>query len=370
MITMKRTLVFFLFSAMILPISAQNSQITLNIEGFNNKQVVLEHFSQKATQIFSGPTDDKGELTITSGLPEYGFYRISLDEGKTTFFIVAGPGEKITLSSHVDNIMGRMKVSGSSVNEKYLGVKYSADSIRALQTQLEQQHKQLSSTPGNEVVLSQIVEKYNQIQAERVAIIKNYMAGNPESLAVLFFTEDVKPEDDPALYDKITEALMKKYPQNFYVQDINRKVQLDKRTRIGSVAPDIALPNPDGDTIRLSSLRGNYVLLDFWAAWCGPCRRENPNLVRIHNQYKDKGFEIYGVSLDRDRASWLKGINEDKLTWPLVSDLKYWSSAPAQMYGVTSIPYAILLDPEGRIIAKRIRAHELERMLAEIFAEK
>lgn len=368
-VTMKRVFVLFLFSMMMLYLPAQNSQITLHIEGFGNKQVVLEHYSQKANVIFSGPADEQGKVTINTVLPEYGFYRFNLDNGKTTFFIIAGPGEKITFTTHADNIIGRMNIKGSSVNEKYLKVKYHADSIRAIQSQLEQQHKQLSSASGNDAALKDIVERYNQLQSERLSAIRKFMNDNHQSLAVLFFTEDIKLEDEPVLYDKISASLIKEYPDNFFVKDLNWKVESDKRTRIGSVAPDIALPNPDGDTIRLSSLRGNIVLLDFWAAWCGPCRRENPNLVRIYEKYKDKGFEIYGVSLDRDRASWLRGINEDKLTWTLVSDLKYWSSAPAQLYGVKSIPYAILLDRDGNIIAKRVRAHELEKMLADIFDE-
>jgi len=244
-----------------------------------------------------------------------------------------------------------------------------SDSLKVVLSALEQQHKQLSQQTGaSQDKLQEIVQVYTAIQTQRMGAIRNFMASNPESLAVLFFTEEIKPENEPELFDVIIAALAKKHPTNFYVLDLKRKIEVDKVTRIGSVAPDIALPNPDGDTIRLSSLRGNYVLLDFWAAWCGPCRRENPNLVRLYSQYKDKGFEIYGVSLDRDRASWIKGIQDDKLTWTLVSDLKYWSSEPAKLYGVTSIPHAILLDREGRIIAKKVRAHELEKMLAEIFA--
>ncbi|MFO7723046.1 MAG: TlpA disulfide reductase family protein [Bacteroidales bacterium] len=362
----------FLFLSAIISMafaSAQETHLTFEITGMDNKSVVVEHYGEKATQVFSGNADVTGKVTINAGLTEYGFYRINLDKGKEVFFIVTGPGEKITFRSNMDHLIRDMIVEGSKLNARYLKVKYQNDSIRGVQSKLEQEHKQLSATPGNEARLQAIVDMHTRLQTERLAIVRTYMAENSDALSVLFFTEDVKLEDEPLLYDKMVADLMKKFPDNHFVKDINRKVMVERVTRIGSLAPDIALPNPDGDTIRLSSLRGNIVLLDFWAAWCGPCRRENPNLVRIYNQYKDKGFEIYGVSLDRDRASWLKGINEDKLTWTLVSDLKYWSSSAAKLYGVTSIPYAVLLDREGRIIAKKIRAHDLERILAEMFAE-
>ncbi len=354
----------------ILPVFTQNARLNFRIEGLNNKQVVLEHVTDKVTQVFAGPADEKGHLTISAPLSEYGFYRVNLDKGKEVFFIVAGPDDKITFTSSMGNLLRAMKVEGSDLNEKQLRIKYVNDSIKAVLSAIEKEHKILSASSGNEASMRDLAEKYTRIQNERVAMLKKYLEENRSSLTVLFFTDEVKLENEPELYDRIVEALTAKYPENYFVKDLRHKVMLEKSTRIGSIAPDIALPNPDGDTIRLSSLRGKIVLLDFWAAWCGPCRRENPNVVRLYNQYKDKGFEIYGVSLDRDRASWLRGIQEDKLTWILVSDLKYWSSGAARLYGVTSIPHAILLDREGRIIAKKIRSHDLERLLQEIFAKE
>jgi len=133
-------------------------------------------------------------------------------------------------------------------------------------------------------------------------------------------------------------------------------------------APDIALPNPEGDTIRLSSTRGSVVLLDIWAAWCAPCRRENPTLVKAYDLYHNRGFEIYQVSIDKTREAWLKGIQDDKLgRWIHVSDLKYWSSVVVPLYRIESIPANYLLDREGRIIATNLRGEVLLNMLAEIF---
>ena len=139
---------------------------------------------------------------------------------------------------------------------------------------------------------------------------------------------------------------------------------------IGAEAPGFSGESPEGETITLESLRGKVVLIDFWASWCGPCRRENPNVVRVYDEYKDKGFEILGVSLDNKRDRWVKAIADDKLTWPQISDLQGWRSAVARQYGVSSIPQTVLLDAEGRILARNLRGAALEQKLAEVFAGK
>ncbi|MEL6135582.1 MAG: TlpA disulfide reductase family protein [Bacteroidota bacterium] len=136
---------------------------------------------------------------------------------------------------------------------------------------------------------------------------------------------------------------------------------------IGAVAPDIVLPNPEGDTLSLSSLRGKVVLVDFWASWCGPCRRENPNVRRMYAAYKDKGFEILGVSLDNNKDRWVQAIAQDQLPWYHVSDLKKWKSVASRAYGVGSIPFTVLLDAEGKIIAKGLRGAKLEATLFHFF---
>jgi peroxiredoxin len=143
--------------------------------------------------------------------------------------------------------------------------------------------------------------------------------------------------------------------------------QMNSKFDTGEAVPEISLPNPDGQVINLSDLQGKYVMIDFWASWCKPCRIENPNVVRVYNKYKDQGFEILGVSLDRDRNSWLQAIEKDGLTWKHVSDLKFWQSEAAQSYGINAIPYTVLLDKEGKVIAENLRGASLEAKLGEIF---
>ncbi|HMP91660.1 MAG TPA: TlpA disulfide reductase family protein, partial [Phnomibacter sp.] len=163
-------------------------------------------------------------------------------------------------------------------------------------------------------------------------------------------------------YDTLSPAVK----QSFFGKKIGDIVKASKSTEIGNMAPDFTLNNPDGKPVSLSSLRGQYVLVDFWASWCGPCRQENPNVVKAYQAYKSKGFTILGVSLDKDRDPWLEAIKKDKLTWEQVSDLKFWQSPVVELYGIRGIPANVLLDKEGKIIAKNLRGADLEAKLAEV----
>ena len=169
-------------------------------------------------------------------------------------------------------------------------------------------------------------------------------------------------------------AYAKEYLSLYGDRNLQTKRQLETQIQslqaqlIGSSAPEIALPNPQGDTLRLSSLKGKYVLIDFWASWCGPCRRENPNVVRMYQKYKDKGFEILGVSLDRSKAPWEQAIEKDGLTWLHVSDLNYFNGPAAKTYGVNAIPHTVLVGPDGKIVAKNLRGKALENKLAQVLS--
>ncbi len=153
------------------------------------------------------------------------------------------------------------------------------------------------------------------------------------------------------------------------MDNLRKKVEMSGRFMTGAVAPDFTQNTPEGEPFSLSDLRGKVVLVDFWASWCGPCRRENPNVVRLYNKYKDRGFDVLGVSLDRSKQPWLKAIDKDGLPWHQISDLRGWKNKAAQLYSVSSIPHTILLDREGRIIARNLRGEGLHKELKRIFGE-
>jgi peroxiredoxin len=205
-----------------------------------------------------------------------------------------------------------------------------------------------------DALLNQIPEGTSRRKAVLLGMVASFQQPSPDAFvhfAKRYLT--AFPRDNPAI-----------------AQQLQQQIQSREALLIGAVAPEIALPNPEGDTLRLSDLRGQVVLVDFWASWCRPCRQENPNVVRMYEKFHDQGFEIMGVSLDRNRGRWVQAIEADGLDWLHVSDLKYWSSQAARTYGVSSIPYTVLLDREGRIVAKRLRGAALKRKVKELLTSE
>lgn len=170
------------------------------------------------------------------------------------------------------------------------------------------------------------------------------------------------------LADAIEAGFAKTHPK--VVAKVQAQAATLRTFTAGVEAPLFAGPNPEGETVSLESLRGKVVLIDFWASWCGPCRKENPNVVKVYEKYKDKGFEILGVSLDQKKDRWVQAIEADKLAWLHISDLKGWKSEYGQLYGVSSIPQTVLIDRDGKIIARNLRGPALEQKLAEVFSAK
>lgn len=225
---------------------------------------------------------------------------------------------------------------------------------------------------GAQQLVKAVVNKYQTAYNETDAAISNQIKqailDNKDDIATLMFLDLFPKEQNAALHESVINALYKKYPTHPIVKERYTIMNSPAgRTGIGSMAPELAFPDPDGNIRKLSDLRGKVVLIDFWASWCGPCRRESPNVRNVYQKYHDQGFEVFSVSLDRDANSWKKAIKDDQLVWPNhVSDLKYWSSEAAAIYGVRSIPAMFLLDREGRIVAKDLRGPALENAVREM----
>ncbi len=211
-------------------------------------------------------------------------------------------------------------------------------------------------------------EREDAIEQEKNVVELDFIKNNPQSMISLFTLEEyagpVPDGEKIAPYFNSLSAEVKDSPRG---KKYNIYISVIMRTAVGKPAPEFSQPDTAGKQIALSSYRGKYVLLDFWASWCHPCRAENPVVVAAFNKYHPKGLEILSVSLDDNRASWVKAILQDKLPWAQVSDLKYWKSEVSELYGVRAIPQNFLIAPDGKIVAKNLRGNELETKLEEVF---
>jgi len=214
--------------------------------------------------------------------------------------------------------------------------------------------------------------RYKALQAEQKTIIKKFILANPDSYLSLLALYSVDgPSPDPIELDSLFNTLSPALKSTETAVNFKKALEPLKHTAPGTMAPDFTQNDVNGAPVKLSSFRGKYVLVDFWASWCGPCRQENPNVVRIYNKYKEKNFTIIGVSLDKQsgRADWLAAIKNDGLNWTQVSDLKFWNNEVAGLYYVSSIPANFLIDPNGKIIAKDLRGDDLDDKLKEVLGK-
>ncbi len=219
---------------------------------------------------------------------------------------------------------------------------------------------------------SDLQDLYVSYKKDQGVKIDEFIKQHPNSLVSLYalyrdFSYRLTPEEIKANLQLLNPSLQ----NTEYGNILKELVSTMERVAVGKKAPDFALKDPEGNVVKLSDRLGKgYLLVDFWASWCGPCRKENPNVVKVYSEYKDKGFDVFGVSLDASKEPWLKAIEKDHLTWTHVSDLQFWNNAAAKLYGIRSIPSNLLLDKNGVIIAKNLRGEELEAKLAELLTQK
>jgi len=317
--------------------------------------------------------DPTGNFNIEfkAGRPD--FYTLALSEDNSLILILDSSNTKVRIDGDAEKLRESYQVSGSqeSENLRDLLVKTTAfeQQLDSLMTALRS-----SATSGENEKRAELGNTYNAIRGEYRDYLIDFVNNDPGKMANFTALQRLNMKEDLKHFKTVRDALSMKLQGNYFFDNLSEQIaSMENQLRIenllkpGTVAPEIALPNPDGDIIKLTDLRGNYVLIDFWASWCKPCRMENPNVVRMYNKFENENFEILGVSLDKNKDKWVNAIAQDKLDWPHVSDLKFWKSAAADLYNVKSIPFTVLIDPEGKVIATKLRGAALEQKLDEIF---
>lgn len=333
--------------------------------GQNLKLSLEQLTSTQIIPVDSTISNGEGNFSFNYSPKEAGFYRISQSKTNYVNFIWT-PGEKIMLKADAQNIAGTHIIEGSKETALLTGFN---KGVGAMYLKNDSINKvlQMAQSMGNYQAMAQAQAEQQNLNAMHANYVKDFVSANPSSIASLAAVQKLSLEEDFDYFLKVEEGLKKVIPNSILLKDFSAVLAQNKKLNVGSEAPEILLNTPEGKSLALSSLRGKVVLIDFWASWCRPCRAENPNVVKMYAKYKDKGFEILGVSLDNTKQAWVNAIAQDQLTWNHVSDLKGWQSAVAPLYKVNSIPMTFLIDKEGKIIGKNLRGPALEQKLEELF---
>ncbi len=351
---------------------AQN-EANVSINGkLNNargdEEIILKEYASSNPPLFTSKVANDGSFSIEAFIPETNLFKLELSP-ENFISLIIGPNDKVIIQADAAKLQNNLKISGSAQTTLLYIVGNNVHSYELKLDSINSAFDKLRKSGTSMDDLNPLRIDFTRINQKKLDYIAEFIKNNPESLVCLFFIDKLDIENNFEPFDALDKSLFKKYPDNIYVKNLHSRIDIERKLAIGAIGPEIILPDPDSNIVKLSSLRGNIVLIDFWAGWCGPCRRENPNLAKLYSQYHNKGFEVFGVSLDKSRKSWLDAIESDGIVWTQVSDLKFWDSVAAKIYNVKSIPHTVLIDKDGRIIAKRLRGKELEDKLEELLGE-
>ncbi|KAA2238538.1 AhpC/TSA family protein [Chitinophaga agrisoli] len=356
---MKRTC-FLAITLAAMAFSCQGQQkdkltLTGHIRGLQDSVIHIYYDGEHADTV---PVQD-GHFTWSRRLPEPAKLFVTTSRRYLEFF---GENGTMQLSAHIDSTE-QMQVTGSPVQDEYQAYKNSLKDIEEKEYPL---YDEYAKVKGNEAATAKIddqLEEYRKQTRERTL---NYISQHPASVVSANLVAGMASMGE---YSKVLTAYNQLAPSvrnTATGKKIVKRLEVLKRSAIGAKMKDFTQADPAGKPFQSSALRGKYVLVDFWASWCGPCRAENPNVLKAYNTYKDKNFTVLGVSLDDKADRWQKAIKEDGMPWQQVSDLKGWKNEVSNYYGINGIPSNFLIDPQGNIVAKDLRGVALQRKLAEV----
>ena len=371
---MKNTHLFLLFCVTILGFIScgpkeKKFHLNFEVKGMPAQSVFIEELEFNENKLIDSTKSDKeGKFEFKGSYSEPGMYRIRMGD---SVMLVVVDADLIKISTSWNNLLYyTAQGSAGSASLVTFMKEYVASSKEMLSLGMVMDSLRNN---GTDSLLTLATKDFEAKSAIFKTFIKNY-ADTTQSMPLALFAAGKFLKDPSELeYEKkFASNLSKRFPQNklsTQFEDIVKEMVAEdskatKGPSVGTIAPDFTLNSIDGKSISIKDLRGKFVLLDFWASWCPPCRAENPNVVAAYNQYKDKNFTILSVSLDTDKDKWQEAVTHDKLTWQHVSDFQKWDSPVAALYGVQSIPANFLIDPSGKIIAVDLRGEDLEKTLA------
>lgn len=356
----------FLFLLFLLPllISAQRSDkfsISGTIKGISNGTTVYVFNEDLSADTLAKAKVTNGKFTLKGSVQEPALYYLAFTGSPKRYYLFMD-NKPMVFNGDI-NTLDKSTLTGNTVHTDFKEMTVIFDPLLNRLNSLGMAYNSSSNDMQKDSLFTQIRATVEDIDAKVDSYVKNKQNSDVSAL-ILLITSNLS-QDYQTLGQRFN-ALSQGVQDSYYGKQLREIIEKAMIGAVGTNALDFTQADTSGNPVSLSSFRGKYVLVDFWASWCGPCRRENPNVVAAYNEFKDKNFTILSVSLDKGKEPWLKAIHDDGLTWTHVSDLKFWNNEVAMLYKISSIPQNMLVDPNGKIVAKNLRGEELEQKLKEL----